>query len=166
MPAFHEGQARAAIKTVLDGVANMGKVHDYERFADDWEALQTMYQADIAGVSQLRGWSISLEDMSQEQLTFGPPGTAGTDEVSYGYRIRGYMAVSDEDASEKTFVTLALTAKQALDDAAALHSSRLDQGAAGEFYGPPCPAARWDFRTFGDVLVHYAEIEILVKEVV
>jgi hypothetical protein len=168
--AYNEANARAAIKTVLDAVTNIGSTHDYERFADDWDTLISLYQASIGAdpvVEQLRGWNISLAAIEpHEQETFGGPGAAGTVEITYDYRIRGYMAVDDASASEKTFVTLTMSLIADLDAAAALHSSNREDGANGNFYGPPVSSARFDFRVFSDVLVHYVELQQILKEVV
>jgi hypothetical protein len=167
---YNETLARAAIKTVLDGVTNIGSTHDYERFADDWETLIELYQASIGTdpvVKQLRGWNVSLAGIEpHEQQTFGGPGVAGTVEVSYDYRIRGYLAVDDASSSEKTFVTLTMALVAALDADAALHSSNMEDGANGNFYGPPVSSVRFDFRMFSEVLVHYAELQQILREVV
>ncbi len=167
---YHEDLARAAIKTVLDAVTNIGSTHDYERFADDWDDLKAIYQADIGTdpvVPQLRGWNISLASIEpHEQETFGGPGAAGTVEVNYDYRLRGYLAVDDDSASEKTFVTLTMALMANLDAAATLHSSNREDGANGNFYGPPVTSGRFDFRMFSDVLVHYVELQQILKEVV
>jgi len=168
--AYNEDLARAAIKTVLDAVTNIGSTHDYERFADDWDTLISLYQASIGTdpvVKQLRAWNISLAAIEpHEQETFGVPGAAGTVEVTYDYRLRGYMAVDDASASEKTFVTLTMSLVADLDAAATLHSSNREDGANGNFYGPPVSSARFDFRMFSDVLVHYVELQQILKEVV
>ena len=168
--AYNEALARAAIKTVLDAVTNIGATHDYERFADDWETLITLYQVDIGTdpvVSQLRGWNVSLAGIEpHEQETFGGPGATGTVEINYDYRLRGYMAVDDASGSEKTFVTLTMALITDLDAAATLHSSNTEDGANGSFYGPPVSSGRFDFRTFSDVLVHYVELQQVLKEVV
>jgi hypothetical protein len=124
-------------------VANVGQTHDYERFADDWETLVARYQAMIGATTQLRGWNISLAGIDpHEQESFGGPGAVGTVEVAYDYRVRGYMAVDDAAASEKTFVTLAIAIMAALDGDAQLHSSKRDDGANGNFYGPPAASLR------------------------
>jgi hypothetical protein len=167
---YHEHLARARIKTVIESVTDIGQVHDYERFADDWDTLIEHYLAEGIGTDDnkmLRGWNVSLSDLRQHsQETFGPPGEPGTVETSYFYTIRGFHAVEDASETEKTFVTLSLLLIATLDAEPKLHSSVLDDGANGNFYGPPASAARWDFRMFGDVLVHYVEIGLEVKEIV
>lgn len=162
--SYNESKARSLIKSVLESVNNVGKVHDYERYADDWDSLISLFVATIEGSEEMRGWTISLSDVRQEQESFGTFGGDNTLEVTYTYRIRGFMAVSDSDASEKTFAALVLAIMSALNASASLHSSVRDNGSGGEFYGPPCQA-RFDFRMFGDVLCHYAELVQEVKEV-
>ncbi|MCK5557996.1 MAG: hypothetical protein KAJ01_06440 [Candidatus Hydrogenedentes bacterium] len=166
---YHENLARARIMTVIASVTDIGQVHDYERFADDWDALIEHYVAEIGddNTKMLRGWNVSLSDLRQhDQETFGPPGQKGTVETSYYYTIRGFHAVEDASETEKKFVTLCLLLIATLDAEPKLHSSVMDDGANGNFYGPPASAARWDFRMFGDVLVHYVEIGLEVKEIV
>lgn len=167
---YHENLARAAIKTVMDAVTDIGATHDYERFADDWDTLISLYQAEIGTdpvVEQLRGWNVSLAGIEpHDQETFGGPGAAGTVEVTYDYRLRGYLAVDDASASEKTFVTLTMALIADLDAAAPLHSSDREDGANGNFYGPPVTSGRFDFRMFSEVLVHYVELQQILKEVV
>ena len=166
MTTRNETKARAAIKTVLDAVTDIGATHDYERFADDWETLILRYRTTIGSVDQLRGWNISLSAVEQEQETFGAPGAVGTVEISYDYRIRGYMAVDDASGSEKIFATLTMALIADLDAAATLHSSNTQDGANGNFWGPPVPSARFDFRVFSEVLVHYVELQQVLKETV
>lgn len=167
---YNEHLARARIKLVIESVTDIGQVHDYERFADDWDTLIDHYLAEDIGdddEKMLRGWNVSLSDLRQHsQETFGAPGQAGTVDTSYYYTIRGFHAVDDAKETEKTFVTLCLNLIATLDAEPKLHSSVMDDGANGNFYGPPASAARWDFRMFGDVLVHYAEIGLEVKEIV
>jgi hypothetical protein len=167
---FHEDLARAAIKTVMESVEDVGEVHDYERFADDWDTMVSYFLAEELGddddESYLRGWTISLREFEQEQETFGVAHGGGNTEIQYKYSLRGYEAVSDEDESEKSFVTLVLAVTAALDSAGTLHSANREDGANGNFYGPPVSVGRFDFRMFGDVLVHYVELQMVAAEVV
>jgi len=174
---LHVDLARAAIEAVLSGVTDIGQVHDYERYAADWETFISYFVAENIGDANeqmLRGWTISVRDIADpEQVTFGPPGGAGISEVTYYFVIRGYNAVIDQPAegetaakvSEKDWVTLCAAVKAALDADTSLHSGVYDDGANGNFVSE-LAAMRWDYRMFSDVLCHYAEIGLPVTEVV
>ena len=164
--SYNEDKARAKIKAIIAAVTDIGKVHDYERYANDWETLVTYYLATGIGASNdemLRGWNISLAEVRQEEETFG---TSGDKAITYDYKIRGFYAVSDADASEKTFVTLALAVLAALDADPNLHSGLYESGSSSKFASEYVSRARFDFRLFCGVLVHYVEIDQEVQEVI
>lgn len=98
-----EASVRAAIKAKVQGVTNIGVVHDYERYANAMNEFRTLYQADIAGVKQVRGWYIrrmTRRESSDYQ---------GRHEVILGWRVQGFMSLDDASASEKTFDSLVET---------------------------------------------------------
>ena len=163
--AYHEIEARALIKTIIDAVTDVGEVHNYERFADDWETLVSFFVTELADETQLlRGWTIGLESMRQSTVTFGGLNSGSSKQVDYTYKIRGWEAVSDEDQSELDFVAIVLEVMDDLDNNATLHSGNLE-GSGGAFDADPVQA-RLDFRMFGSVLTHYVELTQVVREVV
>ena len=89
---------RAAHKAKLLTVANIGVVNDYERYSKDQSALQAQYVAMIAGAKQLRGWNIRRVKTQEKS-----PDVAGPSVVTHTWDFRGYMALDDSAASEKTF---------------------------------------------------------------
>ncbi|MFQ5896242.1 MAG: hypothetical protein ACE5JJ_10590 [Nitrospinota bacterium] len=139
---------RSQIKVVLEGVAGMGKVYDYSPYAltkSKWESLF------LAG-GRLHFWSITRERTAER------PFASGQVERAHGMLIRAFYAL-DEDAaspSEKTFQDLLEAA------ASALRSSPTLNGAA-ESSGPP-QVRLVDWRLFSDVLCHYAEMALEVRE--
>lgn len=163
---YSEATLRADIKSVMAAVSGIGIVHDYERFADDWDTLVQFFVDAEGEAGTLKGWTISLASMDKDHESFGGPGAAGTVLVTYNYLIRGFMALSDTDETEKTFTTLAISLMAALDADVTLHSAARNAGASGYFFGPPIKGIRWDHRMFGDVLVHYCEIDVVEMEVV
>jgi len=166
MSDYNEAKARALIKSILSGVTGIGKVHDYERYANNWNAMVNFYLATgigETGEEMLRGWNISLADVSQEQESFG---SSGNKEVTYHYIIRGFHAVEDASATEKTFVALTLEVLDALDGNSQLHSANREGGSISYFDSEFAEQARFDFRMFGGVLVHYTEIHQRVMEVI
>jgi len=88
---------RAAIKTRLLAVANIGKVNDYERYAGQMSDLKAQYVATIAGSDQLRGWHIRRLDYKEIFVD------VGRWVCHTHWRVRGFMALNDANASEKVF---------------------------------------------------------------
>jgi len=88
-------QIRAAIKTTLEGVAGIGQVHDYERFAKSRDTFRSFYLDGATG--QIRGWFIRWVG----QRVTSP--AAGRYVVVNRWQIRGYMSLDDSAGTEKTF---------------------------------------------------------------
>lgn len=84
---------RAAIKAKMLTVADIGQVHDYERYA--------RRDADFAALfltgAQIRGWVVRRVSRS-ESAPFN-----GREVVRNRWRVSGYMALDDSAATEKTF---------------------------------------------------------------
>lgn len=144
-----ESTVRSAIYTFLSAVTNIGVVHDYERWATDWDTFIGLFKTTIGTTPQIRGWEIRQTRVTE------------TDEspLARAYKIKGYLGVSDATATEKTFVALieAIAAK-----------FRADQmlGTKG------APVLGHDFiqvelieeRMFGSVLCHYCELALTCYE--
>ena len=142
-----ESTIRAAIKTTLSGVSNIGQVHDYERWASDWSKFIAFFKVRISGVDHVRGWEIGRK---------APISEDETSVKKHTYAIKGYMGVDDAAQSEKTFNTLVDAA------AAAFRSDRTLGGAAlGHDF---IQVDALDTRSFGGVLCHYAELSLTVYE--
>jgi hypothetical protein len=158
--AYSETTYRGAIKTALEGVTGIGQVHDYERWNDDWPSLLLQFQSTISGVAQLRGWTITLGQVQQEVITFQGGGFDETILVRYTYRVRGYLALDDSAATEKTFAALVLAVMTALEGSTTL------QGAVLEREGPVVSLGTIEHRMFAGVLCHYAELMVHPQEVI
>lgn len=98
---------RSAIKTTLETVTNIGVVNDYERYTNQQSALQAQYAATISDVKQIRGWHIRR--LSKREIFVD----TGRWSLLNLWRIRGFMALNDSDASEKTFDDLLSAADDA-----------------------------------------------------
>lgn len=157
--SYGEATIRARIKTVLETVSNIGQVHDYERWADDWNTLLTLFKSTISGTDQIRGWAITCEGWTQDLVGFGGFGDDAV-LVSYSYRVRGWLGVDDSAETEKTMAALAGSAAAALEADATLQSKALDNPE------PVVRSVRLEYRMFAGVLCHYAEIWIRAQEVV
>lgn len=92
---------RAALLALLQAVPAIGRVHDYQRYAREESAFRSLYVYEPAtGPSQLRGWQISRVGVAERTVGLGRVLNEHT------WRIRGYMALRDADATETEFDAL------------------------------------------------------------
>lgn len=92
---------RTALVALLNGVANIGRVHAYQRYARAEADFAALYLHTLPdGAKQLRGWQVSNVEI--EEKTLG----VGRVVVRYGWRMRGYMALADAQATELAFDSL------------------------------------------------------------
>lgn len=88
-------QIRDAIVAKLNGIADIGVVHDYERYATAKADMRALYEYN----GQIRGWFVR-RIRSREQM---PDNRLGKTNIDHDWLIRGYMSLADADASEKVF---------------------------------------------------------------
>lgn len=152
-----EATTRAAIKTLLEGVSNIGLVYDLEPFADNWNVFIDRFKTTVSSVSMIRGWTISCEAIGRTGLTAG--GARNLNNTNeYQYRIRGYQSFDYETSTEKTFMTLTIAVMDALDSGITGTGNVINANLAQlTSYAP---------RVFGGVLCHVAEIEQVVRETI
>lgn len=146
-----ESAIRTEIYNILSGVASIGKVYDYERWTKDWKAFIDLFK-DSTG--KILGWEISRGKAGEEKITIGIGNNE--DERAHTYIIRGYMAIDDSEATEKTFNALIEAA------ATAFRAKRTLNESAEDNQGLQCDVI--DARTFGGVLCHYAELRLVAIE--
>ncbi|WP_153117371.1 hypothetical protein [Rhodocyclus tenuis] len=91
------GEVREAIAVLLRGIPDIGRVHDYERYAKSLDELKSLYVAEISGAPQLRGWFVRRTGATESEPF------VGRRDVRHAWEIRGYMALADAMASEKAF---------------------------------------------------------------
>lgn len=147
-----ESAIRARIKAVVDAVGSEGTVHDYERWAPDWDAFKTLFTSTISGAAYIRGWTITCQSAPQERDDFDSAKLR-----TYTYIIRGYWGLDDAAASEKDAIAKALGVVVALDADTTLHGG-------GYYDAPPASLTTFEPRVFGDALCHYIEIQQKVVE--
>ena len=149
-----EATVRASIKTLVDGVSNIGSVYDLEPFASTWDVFLDRFKVTISTVEMIRGWTISCEAIERSGLVSA--GTRAQHNVNnYTYKIRGYQGFNYDTSTEKTFLIVALAVMDVLDGgivSGAVFNADLAQ------LNPYAP------RVFGGVLCHYAEITQVVME--
>jgi hypothetical protein len=88
---------RAAIAAKIATVANIGVVNDFERYTQQMSDLKTLFVANIGGSEILLGWNIRRVTKRTVFVAIGRHA------VYNAWRIRGFMALNDDAASEKTF---------------------------------------------------------------
>jgi hypothetical protein len=148
-----ESAVRGVIKTTIQALDNEGQVHDYERWANDWDAYLALYKTTIGGADYIRGWTITCEAMPTTLHQ-----TNGVKIREYRHRVRMYWGLDDSAASEKAAFAKCEELCNALDDSA-LHGD-------GYYLADPASLEIFENRVFGSVLCHYAEIQQSTYEVV
>jgi hypothetical protein len=150
-----EANIRTQIYTILGNVANIGKVYDYERWAADWTTFINLFKTTIGAVDQIRGWEISRRGGPAEDIAYG------VIEVPHHFLIRGFMGVSDADATEKTFNTLIESVRTAFLTKDTLNGTCRTiryEGKAG------IQVDLIESRMFGSVFCHYTELSLYLVE--
>jgi len=153
-----EATIRAAIYSAVSGVTDVGLVHDYERFANEWPAFLELFKTTISSTTQVRGWMVGYRGIPQSRKQTFVPGKLGT-ERTHRFQVLGIMGINDSEESEKTFAALAEDVCDALDDDTTLH-------AKGTFPRAAEVTMAYDPRPFAGVLVHAALISIDVTEII
>jgi len=95
-------EIRTAIQTLMQGVADMGVVHDYERYTKHPAEFRALYleQDPDTGKDRIRGWYVRRL-ARREASDYN-----GRTRVTMTWRIQGYVSLDDETATEKVFDAL------------------------------------------------------------
>ncbi len=142
---------RAQIKAVLQGVTDIGQVHDYDRWEIDWGDFLTLFKSTISGTDQIRGWTIHCQS---DGLSY--PGTNNVGQFEHLFLLRGYLGLKDATATEKAFDDLVESVQKAFLGNYTLNGSAMN--------AEPLQVIVKEIRQLSDVLVHYAEIQLRVRE--
>lgn len=145
---------RTDIYNVVAAVANVGKVYDRARLNTTWDVFLDQFKTTISGQSVIRGWMVTYAGMPAATYT-----TFTTEQVTHRFLIRGILQLDDSEASEKTAAALVETVRNALED-----DITLQDATDTRFHSDPVIVPVFEERVFGDVLCHYAEIEIRITE--
>ena len=149
-----ESAIRNQIYTIISAVTDIGKVYDYERWTAEWATFINLFKTTIGGIDQIRGWEIGRKAAPESGAT--EIATLGTTDKSHIFVIRGYMGVKDEAATEKTFNLLI----EAISDIFRTNLTINGTALIHDFI----QAEIIEFRTFGGVLCHYAELTLTAHE--
>ncbi len=141
-----ESTVRAGIYGLVGAISDIGVVYDYERWAVDSARFIELFKTTIGGIGQIRGVEITRGSAAEDE----------TPERKHTYRLKCYMGLKDEDATEKTFNAIV----EAICDA-----FRADQTIGGVAEGHDyIQVATIELRMFGSVLCHYAELTLTAYE--
>jgi hypothetical protein len=151
---------QAAIKTILEGVTDIGNVYDSIRWVNDKERWDSAFLKDIDGQSEIRVWM--LYRISGEEAYGASDNAAGTGLSipirtrlqRYNYQIEGMLSFTDDDTDVRFQALLdsvidAFKNKQSLNDTAI-------------FRGPINYTI--DHQFFGEVLVHHVILNLYAVE--
>lgn len=103
-------QIRAAIKAKIETVANVGVVHDYERFASEAAKFRALYLTGTAPNQRILGWHVRRVATREQYIA------VSRWVVDHDWQIRGFMGIDDADATEKTFDALIESIRTAFRD--------------------------------------------------
>lgn len=85
---------RDYVRDRISTIADIGQVHDYERYASLANEMQALYTVAIGSGKQLRGWYVRRRSRQQAKVNMQFL-------VDTTWEIRGIMALNDAAASEK-----------------------------------------------------------------
>jgi len=138
---------REQIRTILSGVAGIGVIHEYERLAVDLKKFLDLFK-DPDG--RVNGWQFTRISTPSDRNTMP------TLHRHHLFRLRGIYGLRDEEATELTFQDMVEAIQNAFDSEYSLNGTVLNSG--------PVQVRVVENRMFGNVLCHYAELELIVIE--
>lgn len=142
---------RSAMLSILQGVTDIGVVHDYERWSNDWNRYLETFSTTIGGIKRIQGWTITRESTGET------PFVQSQNQRGHIWVIRGYRGLDDTAGSEKSFQDLSESVCSELRRRPTLN------GTAERDSGPP-QVRVVEHRLFGGVACHYAEITFRAYE--
>jgi len=150
---------RAAIKTIMEDVSGIGKVHDYQRLTHEWKQYQKLFTKDDI----VNMWEIERAEVRRwVEATQGPAG--GVERVIHTFILRGFYRVNDTQESDKTFQNLVEGVCQAFRTKPTLKVSGTSY-AEVVHESEERPIVGIIYKDFlGAVLCHVADISVSVQE--
>ena len=153
---------RTDIKSVLDGLSNIGVVHDYERWAVNWASVLDILRDDD---DSIRAWMIWCAGSTPVLYRYDED--SSRDAVlptvrQYTFKLRGICALVDATESEKDFLVVVEQVMDALDTDATLHDG-------DKYWGdqtPACSLDVYEVRLFAGTLCHVGELTQMVTATV
>lgn len=143
-----------ACKTVLEGVAGIGRVHDFRREVKNEEDARRLWVVDVTG--QINAWNITLGEpavTSTRLPGFGAIGSgeSGTVLADVSLVFEGVMGIDDAAESEKTFRALTFDVMKTFNAIGKVHADVVHQD--------PVQWVRWGYLALASAyLVHFAQL--------
>lgn len=139
---------REQIKAILSGVAGVGVVHDYQRWAADRQKFLDLF-ADKNG--KINTWCITRTKTPEACDTTSHHTRRHT------FRIRGYYGLKDENATELIFQNLVEDICAEFRSKYKLNDTATDTG--------PVQVDKVDLWSFFGVLCHFCELTLEAEEI-
>lgn len=146
----------ADIKAKLSAIADIGKVHDYERWSADPAAFIEIFSFTVNNVKHIRGWEILRTGFTEHKN--------GAFFRHHRFQLKGYMGVKDASATEKDFQTLIENICEAFRVADGPEGSTWDYRDGDEPNNAPVQAGNIEARQFGNILCHTVTLNLSVTE--
>lgn len=143
-----EALNRQAIYNIIKAIAGIGKVYDYERYANNDSDFIKLFKDASSG--RILGGEISRSSCAAEKIS------SIEEESGHGFIIRYYMGVEDAAKTEIFFNAKIEQIRAAFRGNNTLSGNCLDISAL--------TATVIEVRSFGGVLCHYAELRMTVAE--
>ena len=144
---------RTAIATVLEGITDIGLVHNRERFVVDPAAYLDMFKTTVGGTVQIRAWLILRERVDTVTDT-----AFGEDRDRHLFVLAGFLGFQDSADTYGALQALCDSVRAAFSNQTTLGVSGVMVRAVG-----PCTLRTFDVGQFGSVLCHRAEIELPIE---
>lgn len=150
-------QMREQIKAILSGVSGIGVVHDYIRWAADWNKVLDRFRDSTGKINTV----MFARDKMQKRLTGGSP------ERAHLFRMRVVMGLNDDSATGIAFDALLTAIEEKFEDYDNLNGTcltikSLDWGPLAGQEGVQIETI--EERMFAKTLCHYAELLLCAIE--
>lgn len=138
---------RTEIKTILEALDGIENVYDYKRYCKDWKTYKNLFK---------KGYQINTWEITRPSFEYIVHGSDSCQRKTHNFLIRGFRALDDSLASEKTFQDLVEIVANSFRDKPKLNNT-------AEVVNVPIVGRTFeDF--LGSVLCHVCEIEVNIRE--
>jgi hypothetical protein len=139
---------RTQLKSILETVPGIGKVHDFERWTNDWKSFLSNFKTED---NKINGWVITRTSATERLRAVSAVNTR-----THKLVIKGYYGLKDSKESEKAFQDLIEAICNALRVNNDLNRSCLRSD--------PPQLVRVLHGKYAGILVHLCQIHLLVDE--
>ncbi len=144
---------RDALVARINTVANIGLVHNRERYSSNWTDYLAQFASTISSQKQVRGWWVTWDGIP---AAWEDGSAFGRIAEQYVFTVRGVQGMDDSANTEGTFGDLIEAVKAAIRNQASLSVAGV------ESYSIIVTVPTLELRQFGSVLCHYAELRVVL----